>query len=140
MVVALGVPVGNAYALLRSGRSLAGPKTVVTHETVDGPVIKCHAWGFMEVQLKVTKTEVTNGSKTSVSIKINDVSWPVYPDHTSRSKFINSQALPLLQGEVMQLQASAGKEPPFENISGASNTTVSWLASLQAALLQAEKP
>jgi hypothetical protein len=135
-VAALAVPVGNAFALARAARSSTAKKVIV--ETVTGPSVKCHQWGFMEVRLKVIKTEVTTGSHTSVSLKITAVSWPIYPDHTPRSKYINAQALPLLQQETMQLQANAGKE--LQNIAGASNTTVSWLASLQAALLQAEKP
>ena len=38
----------------------------------------------------------------------------------------------------MALQASAGTK--LENISGATHTTVSWRASLQAALAKAETP
>lgn len=134
--LAIAVPAANAMALARTAR-LATVKKVIT-ETVTGPVVKCHAWGFMQVQLKVIKTEVTSGTKTKVSIKITGVSWPVFPNHTPRSIYINTQALPLLQQEVLQLQANAGTD--LENIAGASNTTVSWLTSLQAALLQAEKP
>jgi hypothetical protein len=95
----------------------------------------------MEVRLTVQKTVTTNGAKTTVTIKIpslSDISWPVFPNHTPRSRYINSQALPLLQQETFQLQANAAKD--LETIAGASNTTVSWQASLQAALLQAEKP
>jgi hypothetical protein len=132
----LALPAGNAFAALRAGRLLA--KKIVSKETVSGPAVKCHQWGFMEVQLDVVKTEVTVGAKTTVSIKITGVSWPSYPDHTPRSKYINAQALPLLQQETLQLQANAAKE--LENISGASNTSVAWQSSLQAALLQAEKP
>ena len=66
------------------------------------------------------------------------VDWPVYPTHTPKSKYINAQALPLLQEETMQLQASAGAK--LENIAGATHTTVSWRESLQAALAQALKP
>jgi hypothetical protein len=130
---------GNAFALVRSAASPTTiKKKVVTTVTVKGPVVKCHAWGFMQVELQVQKTEVTGTGAPKVSIKITNVSWPIYPDHTPKSKYINAQALPLLQGEVMQLQASAGTK--LENIAGATHTTVSWLASLQAALAQALKP
>jgi uncharacterized protein with FMN-binding domain len=81
---------------------------------------------------------VKTGAKTSVSIKITGVSWPVFPNHTPRSIYINGQALPLLQQETLQLQSKAATQ--LENISGASNSTVAWLTSLQAALIQAEKP
>lgn len=136
---ALAAPASNALALTRAARTTT--KKIVSTETVTGPVVKCYAWGFMQVQLKVIKTVITNGSKTTVAIKIasvNNVSWPIYPNHTPRSIYINAQALPLLQQETFQLQANAGKD--LQIISGASNTTASWQTSLQGALLRAEKP
>jgi hypothetical protein len=133
---ALALPVANAAALTRTARAVASKKVIT--ETVTGPTVMCHRWGFMQVQLKVVKTEVTTGAKTSVSIKITGVSWPVFPNHTPRSIYINGQALPLLQQETLQLQAKAATQ--LENISGASNSTVAWLTSLQAALIKAEKP
>jgi hypothetical protein len=137
---ALFVCAGNAFALVRGVKApTAIKKKVVTTETVTGPSVKCHQWGFMQVRLKVVKTEVTSGSgKPKVSIKITAVDWPVYPTHTPKSKYINAQALPLLQGETMQLQASSGAK--LQNIAGATHTTVSWRESLQAALAKALKP
>src|SRR5581483_6398353 len=130
---ALFVCAGNAFALVRTAKTPTTiKKKVVTTETVTGPVVKCHQWGFMQVRLKVVKTEVTGAGKPKVSIKITAIDWPVYPDHTPKSKYINAQALPLLQGETLQLQASAGTK--LENISGATHTTVAWHTSLQAAL------
>jgi hypothetical protein len=92
----------------------------------------------MEVRLKLVKTVVTGAGKPKVTIKITAVDWPIYPDHTPKSKYINAQALPLLQQETLQLQADAGKK--LENISGATHTTVSWRLSLQAALAKALVP
>jgi hypothetical protein len=131
---------GNAFALVGSAKAPTTiKKKVVTTVSVTGPSVKCHQWGFMQVRLKVVKTEVTSGSgKPQVSIKITAVDWPVYPTHTPKSKYINAQALPLLQEETMQLQASAGTK--LENIAGATHTTVSWRESLQAALAQALTP
>ena len=131
---------GDALAVARSASSgTREAKKVVTNVTVNGPLVKCHQWGFMELQLKVQKTVVsTGGGKPKVTIKINSVNWPVFPNHTSRSIYINQQALPLLQGETMQLQASAGTK--LINISGASQTTTAWKTSLQAALLKSETP
>jgi hypothetical protein len=131
------VQTGNAWALFRAAKTPASTKKRVV--TVTGPSVKCHQWGFMEVQLKVIQTVTTNASgKQSVSIKITGVSWPIYPDHTPKSKYINAQALPLLLQETMQLQADAGSK--LENISGATHTTVSWRTSIQAALLKAKTP
>ena len=131
---------GDALAFVRTAKApTTTKKKVVSNVTVLGPAVKCHQWGFMQLQLKVVKTEVTSASgKPRVSIKITDVSWPVYPDHTPKSKYINAQALPLLQQETMQLQASSGAK--LVNISGATHTTVSWRASLQAALAKALTP
>lgn len=130
---------GNAAAIERTAKAPTTiKKKVVTTETVTGPVVKCHQWGFMQVRLKLVKTEVTGAGKPKVSIKITAIDWPVYPDHTPKSKYINAQALPLLQGETLQLQASAGAK--LQNISGATHTTVSWRASLQAALAKALTP
>ena len=130
---------GSALALVRSVKApISIKKKVVSTITVEGPVVKCHQWGFMQVELKVVKTEITGSGTPKVSIKISGVSWPIYPDHTPKSKYINAQALPLLQQETMQLQADAGTK--LINIAGATHTTVSWRASLQAALAKAETP
>jgi hypothetical protein len=138
--VVLFVWAGNALAVSRARESATSiKKKVVSTVTVTGPSVKCHQWGFMEVRLKVVKTVVTSTTgKPKVSIKILAVDWPIYPDHTPKSKYINAQALPLLQQETMQLQAAAGSK--LQNISGATHTTVSWRESIQAALAQALKP
>jgi uncharacterized protein with FMN-binding domain len=144
--LALFVQTGNAWPVARAHKAPTAPKKkavkaqkVVRAVTITGPSVKCHQWGFMQVQLKVVKTVKTlrNGKKT-VAIKITKVSWPIYPDHTPKSVYINDQALPLLQQETLQLQASAGTK--LENIAGATHTTVSWRQSLQKALAQAKKP
>lgn len=141
---ALSLPAVNAYALVRSARQAASAKgTVVVDASVEGTIVKCNVhngrWGWMQVKLDIQQTEsVVNGVKKVVSVKITGVSWPLYPDHTPRSAYINHQALPLLQQEVLSLQMSAGTQ--LQNISGASNTTVSFTRSLQAALLLAEQP
>jgi hypothetical protein len=130
---------GDALAVAKTEKAATREaKKVVTNVTVDGPKVKCHQWGYMVVELKVTKTETTTAGKPVVKIHINSVSWPTFPNHTPRSIYINQQALPLLQQETLQLQATSGTK--IVNISGASNTTVSWKASLQGALSKAETP
>jgi hypothetical protein len=137
--VLLAVWAGNAAALVRTAKAPTSiKKKVVSTVTVVGTVEKCHQWGNMEVRLKLVKTVVTGTGKPKVTIKITSVDWPIYPDHTPKSKYINAQALPLLQQETLQLQADAGKK--LENISGATHTTVSWRLSLQAALAKALTP
>jgi hypothetical protein len=131
---------GNALAVSRATESATSiKKKVVSTVTVTGPSVKCHQWGFMEVRLKVVKTVVTSTTgKPKVSIKILAVDWPIYPDHTPKSKYINAQAMPLLLQETLQLQASSGTK--LVNISGATHTTVSWRESLQGALAKALTP
>ncbi len=61
--------VGNAYALSQSAKSGTSiKKKVVTTETVTGPSIKCHQWGFMVVQLKVVKTEITSAHRQAEGV------------------------------------------------------------------------
>lgn len=149
LALALALPVANAFGMTREARSarakVVAATKVVTTETVLGTDVKCHQWGFMELQLKVIKTEVTTGSKETVSLKIAAVSYPITPNHTPRSIYINKQAIPLLLSETVGLQVTSATDVSkavgsIINISGASNSTVSWNASLQAALTKAEQP
>ena len=129
----------DALALVRSAKAPTMlKKKVVSNVTVLGPVVQCHKWGPIQLQLKVVKTEITGAGKPKVSIKIADVSWPIYPDHTPKSVYINAQAMPLLKQETLQLQAASGTK--LVNISGATHTTVSWRESLQGALAKALTP
>ena len=125
---ALAAPGGNAFALSRTQRSdETDSGRIVKTVNVDGPIVPCPqpnngfyarrgAWGMMKVELTVVKNETVTGSQRSVSIKITGVSWPIYPDHTPKTKYINSQALPLLQQETLRLNANA---PGASRTSGA---------------------
>ena len=120
-VVALALPPLNAVAAARA-------KTVT--KTVLGSTVVCKKWGSVQVRLKIAQTVV--GGK--MKVKILDVAWPIWPQHTVRSVFINQRALPLLKTEVLQLQSAN-----LEVISGATDITVAFKQSLQAALLAAKK-
>jgi uncharacterized protein with FMN-binding domain len=120
-VIALALPPLNAMAAVRS-------KAVT--KTVLGTTVVCHKWGSIQVQLKVSQSVV--GGK--VKVKILSLTWPVWPQHTVRSVFINERALPLLQQQVLQLQSAN-----IETISGATDVTTAFKQSLQAALLNAKK-
>jgi uncharacterized protein with FMN-binding domain len=113
------------------------PKKKVTTvtKTVTGPTVKCDRWGFMQLALTVKQTVTIVGTTKKVTaVKITAIAEPVTPTHTDRSIYINKQALPLLNEEVQQLQLNALK---LETISGATDSTVSFVKSLQAALLAA---
>jgi hypothetical protein len=144
---ALSAQVGNAWALARTAKTPSTiKKKVVTTVTVNGPVVKCHQWGFLQLQLTVTKTETTVNGKPAVSIKLTNLDWTPphgeFPNHTTRSIYINAQTFPLLKGETLGLPIKAGVPDvsQFEVIAGATHTSVSWIASLKAALATAEKP
>ena len=85
-------------------------------------------WGPLQVELKISKVP---GAK---KFRILAVTWPIWPQHTARSTFINEKALPLLQQQVLQLQSAK-----IETISGATNVSVSFIKSLDAALIAAAK-
>jgi uncharacterized protein with FMN-binding domain len=121
-VVALALPPLNAAAAARS-------KTVT--KTVLGSTVVCHKWGSIQVQLKIAQSVVAG----KVKFKILAITWPIWPQHTVRSVFINQKALPLLQQQVLQLQSAK-----IETISGATDITVAFKQSLQAALIAAAKP
>jgi uncharacterized protein with FMN-binding domain len=120
-VFALALPPLNAVAAARA-------KTVT--KVVRGTTVTCKKWGQLQLQLKITQSVI--GGKVK-SFKILAIAWPVWPQHTVRSVFINQRALPLLQQQVLQLQSGN-----IETISGATDITVAFKQSLQAALLAAK--
>ena len=63
------------------------------------------------------------------------VSVPTYPNHTDRSVYINSQALPILKSETLQAHMSAN----INLVSGASDSSQAFAESLQSAILKAKK-
>jgi uncharacterized protein with FMN-binding domain len=122
-VLALALPPLNAVAAARA-------KTVT--KTVRGSTVTCHKWGQLQLQLKITQS-VVSGKVTK--FRILDVTWPIWPQHTVRSVFINEKALPLLKQELLQLQSAN-----LETISGATQVSDSFKQSLAVALLAAKTP
>ncbi|HKT45693.1 MAG TPA: hypothetical protein VJQ85_12890 [Gaiellaceae bacterium] len=110
-------------------------KAVTVTKTVAGPQAVADRWGYVEVTLVVKRTTTTVGTHTKVTRRITGVGVPVYPNHTDRSVFINSQAVPWLKQEVLQAQFN----PNIELVGGATATSYAFEQSLQAALLKAKK-
>jgi hypothetical protein len=131
----LAFPPLNAWAAAHAA-AVAKPKkkVVTTTETVTGPSVPCKRWGPLQVRIKVKKTVTTIGAKRAVKVQILAIDFPVVSDATFKTRYINSQALPLLVEDTLQLQNAN-----VEVVSGATDTTVSFKQSLQAALLQAKK-
>lgn len=127
-------PLG-AWAAVQSPKATTPKRTVVkTTLTVTGPSVPCKRWGPLQVRIKVAKTTTTIGTTKKVALKILAIDFPIVSDATFKTKYINDQALPLLVEDTL-----AAQSPNVEVISGATDTTISYKQSLQAALLQARK-
>jgi len=131
--VAVAVPAGAAAAAKSASKAVK--RVVTVRKRVVGTQGDAGQWGTVEVTLVVRKTTTTIKSHKTVKRRIVSVGVPIYPDHTGRSIFINQQALPILQQEVLQAQFDAN----IEMVSGATYTSNGFLASLQAALLAAKR-
>ena len=125
---ALATPWSTAFAATKA-------KVVTTTKRVTGAAAEADRWGYVQVALVVKKTTKTVGTKKTVARKITSVTVPQYPNHTDRSVFINQQALPILEQEVLKAQFS----PNISFVSGATDTSDAFIQSLQAALIAAKK-
>lgn len=124
--------VGALASLLPSqiGLSTASASTKVTkkvtHKKVTGKtgsfLGQAAQTQFGPVQVKVT---LSHG-------RITKVATPVYPTGTFRDQEINSQAIPMLEQEVMQVQSSN-----IQGVGGASYTSQGFYTSLLSALAKA---
>jgi uncharacterized protein with FMN-binding domain len=112
-VVALASPVASALAKVKPKKK----KPIVT-KTYQGPSVSMQ-WGPIQVTVKVKGTKIVDISAT-------------YPTERPRSQFINSQAIPMLKQEVLQLQSAQ-----IDLIGGATMTSEAYAMSLQAALTKA---
>ena len=129
------MPTVNAWAT--AWHKATRQRATVT-KTVKGPTVPCPVtsgsygkpgkWGPLEIDVKISKVP------GSTKFKILAVTWPIWPQHTARSVYINDKALPLLQMQVLQLQSAK-----IQTISGATQVSDSFIQSLQAALLAAAK-
>ena len=132
------VPLGNAVAAARAATAAPAvkKKVVVVTRTISGSEGSAGRWGNVQVTIIVKKTTTTIGKRKTVARRITKVEVPVYPDHTSRSIYINQQALPLLIQETMQLQFNIKS---FQLVSGATDSSYGFADSLQSALLSAKQ-
>jgi uncharacterized protein with FMN-binding domain len=128
---ALTVPVGNGWAATHA-RAAQKKKVVTVAKSVVSPVVDVSRWGQLEVEIKLTLTTTTLGTKATKSFKITSLSFPVYPQHTDRSAFISQKALPLLRQEVLQIKGNS-----IQLISGATDTSYAFVQALRGALAKA---
>ena len=131
----LAFPPLSAWAALQAPKQTTPKKKVVTTTAlVSGPSVPCKRWGPLQVRIKVKKTTTLIGTTKKVQIKILAIDFPIVSDATFKTRYINDQALPLLIEETLEIQSAK-----VEVISGATDTTISYQRSLQAAILLAKK-
>jgi uncharacterized protein with FMN-binding domain len=126
---AAATPFANTVA----AADAASTNVITVKKTVTGSEAQVDRWGYIKVTLVVRKTTTITGTRKKVTRKIIGISVPEYPNHTNRSVYINQQALPYLEHEVLVAQMN----PNIQLISGATDTSYGFIQSLQAAILKA---
>ncbi|MGB3328055.1 MAG: FMN-binding protein [Thermomicrobiales bacterium] len=78
------------------------------------------SWGDVQVQVTIAGGSIT------------DVTFTTYPNHRNRSVSINDQAMPILSQEAIAAQSAQ-----VDIVSGATDTSIAFIQSLDSALQQA---
>ena len=117
----------------QAGAAVKTTKKVVTKKFA-GVAYQADRWGSLQVTITVRKTTTVTAGRRKVTRKITAVSVPTYPNHTDRSVYISSQALPILKSEALQAHMSAN----INLVSGATYTSDAFAQSLQSAILKAK--
>ena len=125
---ALTIPAGNVWAATHV-KTAQKKKSVTVSKAATGPIVDVSRWGQLQLSIKVKVTTTTVGTKKTKSFKVTDVAWPVYPEHTDRSAYISSQALPLLRQEILQINGNS-----IQLVSGATDTSYAFVDALRGAL------
>ena len=116
----LAVPTANAAERLRA---------ITVTKSSTSPVVGVSRWGDLQVAIKVQITTKSVAGKTQKTWKVTKVDFPVYPDHSQRSAYISSQALPLLRQELLQLKGTS-----IRVVSGATDTSYAFVDAVGSAL------
>jgi uncharacterized protein with FMN-binding domain len=110
------------FATVAAGSALTTHAALAASSTkYTGAVEQQDRWGPIQVTITVKNKKITN------------VAASVAPDNP-RSNFIESQALPMLKQEVLQAQNTT-----IDTISGATDTSGGYVASLESAVKKAVK-
>jgi uncharacterized protein with FMN-binding domain len=88
----------------------------------------------LQVTITVRKTTTVTAGRKKVTRKITAVSVPTYPNHTDRSVYINSQALPILKSAALKAQGAN-----IALVSGATDSSDAFASSLLSAILKAKR-
>jgi uncharacterized protein with FMN-binding domain len=130
---AVALPPSHAVAALTAPQ----PTTrSVVWKRVEGPLVKVDRWGYLKVALVVKKTIARTNGTTSVTRRITAVRLPVWPSTgASHTIGLNKLVLPQLAQQVFRGQLRTR----IQYISEATDTSVAFEKSLQAALLKARR-
>jgi uncharacterized protein with FMN-binding domain len=114
-------PIGGGLAVSHAARPSSGAAAhaKATVKKFKGPVAEMHQWGPLQVTVSIKGKKITS------------VSAPTSP-HTPRSQSLQSMALPLLKAETLRAQNAS-----IDTISGATDTSEAYIASLTGALQKA---
>jgi uncharacterized protein with FMN-binding domain len=129
-VLVLALPVAEAAAAVKTTRK----KVIVVTKKFTGYAIEAGRWGPLRVTITVRKTTTITGTKRKVTRKLTALGVPTYPNHTDRSVYINTQALPILKTEALRAQSAN-----IDMVSGATDSSEAFAESLQSAILKARK-
>ena len=129
-VLVLSLPIAEATAAVETTKK----KVIVVTKRFTGSAFEAGRWGTLQVTITVRKTTTITGTRRKVTRKLTAVSVPTYPDHTDRSVYINSQALPILKSEALRAQGAS-----IDMVSGATDSSEAFAESLQSAILKAKK-
>jgi len=116
-------------ALCSLGASIAALPAMTT--SAEAATTKAKSGTFVGTAAQ-TRFGAVQVAVTVKSGKITKVSAPVYPNTQFRDQQINSQAIPLLVQEVLQVQSAN-----IQGVSGASYTSQGFYTSLVSALSKA---
>jgi uncharacterized protein with FMN-binding domain len=118
--------IGAAALALPVVETAAAAQTAVTTKKLAGRAAEAGRWGTVQVKVTVRVTKKAGAKKAT--LKFTDLGGS-YSYSTDRSQYIMSQALPLLRQEFLKAQSAN-----VEMISGATDTSRAFEASLQSAL------
>ena len=113
---ATATPTPTASASASASATATPTPSAAATRTIVGDAVQT-PYGPMQVQLTVSGKTITA------------VDTPQYPNGSGRDAEINSQALPILDQEVMQSQSAN-----IDTVSGATYTSEGYIQSLQSAL------
>lgn len=133
----------TAATLVLPPAQLAASVTAVTPKKrstvwkqVLGPAVQADRWGEVQVLLVIKKVTTTVGTKRTVARRITAVRYPVYPTQgASHTIGITRRVLPMLAQEVLREQFAV----KIDVVSEATDTSLAFISSLQAALANARR-